>query len=286
MSTRTYEYLRSGSSVSRWRFNLSAYDQITLALRDIAAGLADWRVWTFMAHHEIRQRYRRSTLGPLWLTLGLAVNVIAISTIWSHLFELKAREFVPHLTLGMMVWNLIVGITVEGCHSFTSACGYITQINRPLSTYAFQTIWRNYLIAAHNFIVYIGAVIVFRIAPTEHTLWVIPGLLLVIAATSWPPLLLGILSARFRDIPLIVQNAVSVAFFLTPVLWHADQLGDRAFIAAMNPLTHLIELVRTPLMGAPPSAQNWIGAGATAAIGWGLTILFFARKRSRIPYWL
>src|SRR6185436_4464049 len=141
------------------------------------------------------------------------------------------------------VWDLIVGITVEGCHSFTASCGYITQTKRPLSTYAFQTIWRNYLIASHNFVVYLGAAILFRITPNEHTLWVIPGLLLVIAATSWPPLLLGVLSARFRDIPLIVQNVVSVALFLTPVLWHADQLGERAYIAAVNPFTHIIELV-------------------------------------------
>src|SRR5262245_62427536 len=136
MSTRTYEYWRSTSPASHWR-DVAASSQIALALRDLGRGLADWRVWTFMAQHEIRQRYRRSTLGPLWLTLGLAVNIVAISCIWSHLFSLEAREFVPHLALGMMVWNLIVGLTVEGCHSFTSASGYITQTNRPLSTYAF-----------------------------------------------------------------------------------------------------------------------------------------------------
>src|SRR5262245_14494512 len=121
MSMRTYEYVRSGSRASERWLDFALRHQVALALRDLGQGLADWRVWTFMAQHEIRQRYRRSTLGPLWLTLGLAVNVIAISTIWSHLFVLKPREFVPYLTLGMMVWNLIVGMTVEGCQSFNAA---------------------------------------------------------------------------------------------------------------------------------------------------------------------
>jgi ABC-type polysaccharide/polyol phosphate export permease len=286
MNTRTYEYWRTGPRAAVQWLDFPLRHELALALRDLRQGLADWRVWTFMAQHEIRQRYRRSTLGPLWLTLGLAVNVIAISSIWSHLFVLKARDFVPHLTLGMMVWNLIVGMTVEGCHSFNAACGYITQTNRPLSTYAFQTIWRNYLIAAHNFIVYLGVAVVFQLTPNQNTLWLFPGLLLVIAATSWQPLLLGVLSARFRDIPLIIQNVVSVALFLTPVLWHADQLGDRAYLAMLNPLTHIIELVRAPLMGMPVSAQTWAAAAGTGAIGWTATLLVFARKRARIPYWL
>jgi ABC-2 type transport system permease protein len=285
MGTRTYEYWRSGSP-SRWRFDLPVRTQIALALRDVANGLRDWRVWTFMAQHEIRQRYRRSTLGPLWLTLGLGVNVIAISTIWSHLFVLDPREFVPYLTLGMMVWNLIVGMVVEGCHSFTAAAGYITQTNRPLSTYAFQTIWRNYLIVAHTFLVYVGVALVFQLGPNLNTLWLLPALPVVIFATSWPPILLGILSARFRDIPLIIQNVVTVAFFLTPVLWHADQLGDRAYFAVLNPLTHIIELVRMPLLGDPLTSQNWVMALGTGAVGWAVTLLVFARSRARVPYWL
>jgi ABC-2 type transport system permease protein/lipopolysaccharide transport system permease protein len=268
------------------KFDVQSLRQLDLALRDLGRGLADWRVWTFMAQHEIRQRYRRSTLGPLWLTLGLAIHVIAISTIWSHLMSLTAREFVPYLTIGLMIWNLIVGTVVEGCHSFTAACGYITQTNRPLSAYAFQTLFRNLLIAAHNLIVYVAAALVFQLAPNQHTLWVVPGVVAMILAMSWAPFLLGVLSARFRDIPLIVQSVMTVVFFLTPVLWHAEQLGERAFFASMNPLAHLIEVVRAPLLGKPLAAQNWIVTLATAGLGWSLTLLVFARNRARIPYWL
>jgi ABC-type polysaccharide/polyol phosphate export permease len=267
MSTHSHEYSRSVSSSTAWKLDFPLRRQLALALRDLGGGLADWRLWTFMARHEIRQRYRRSTLGPLWLTLGLAINVIAISTIWSHLFVLKASEFVPYLTIGMMVWNLI-------------------NTNLPLSAYACQTISRNCLIASHNLIVYLGAALVFQLTPNENTAWVVPGTLLMIVATSWPPLLLGVLSTRFRDIPLIIQNAVTVAFFLTPVLWHADQLGDRAFFATMNPITHLIEIVRAPLLGKPLGAQSWNYALGTAAVGWSVTLVVFARYRARIPYWL
>jgi len=286
MTTRTYEYWRSGLPAPRWRLAPPLRAQVALALRDLAGGLRDWRLWTFMAQHDIRQRYRRSTLGPLWLTFGLAINVTAISTIWSHLLSLNPRDFVPYLTLGMMVWNLITGMVVEGCHSFIAATGYITQTNRPLSTYILLVIWRNYLVASHSLLVYLGVALTFQVTPNLNTLWLVPGLIVLMLSTSWPPMLLGILSARFRDIPAIVQNVLSVAFFLTPVLWRAEQLGDRAFFAVLNPLTHIITLVRAPLLGLPISAQSWKFALATAAIGWALTIAVFARSRARIPYWL
>jgi ABC-2 type transport system permease protein len=285
MSMRVYEYWRSESAPSHG-IDTTILRQIRLALHDIARGSADWRVWTFMAQHEIRQRYRRSTLGPLWLTLGLAVNVTAISTIWSHLFSLEPRDFVPYLTLGMMVWNLIVGMVVEGCHTFNTASGYITQTNRPLSTYAFQTVWRNLLIASHSLVVYIGVATVFALVPNRNTLWVLASLPLLLVTISWPPLLLGVLSARFRDIPQIIQNVLTVAFFVTPVLWHAEQLGDRAFFATLNPMAHIIELVRRPLLGQPLAVESWIWALGTAAIGWSVTIVVFARNRARVPYWL
>jgi len=259
---------------------------IRLALADLAGGLRAWRVWTFLAQHEIRQRYRRSALGPLWLVLGLAINVLAISLIWGRLFDLEARQLVPYITLGLMVWNLLVGMLYEGCISFIASISYVTQTNRPLSTYAFQVLWRNYLIAAHSFVVYLGTAVVFQLAPTLDTLYVVPGLILFVVATSWAPLLLGITSARFRDIPMIVQSVLGVAMFLTPVLWRADQLGDRAYLATLNPFSHLIELIRAPLLGEPIAGHSWLIACGTALCGWLVTVGVFARSRRQIPYWL
>ena len=284
MTARVVEYWRAGPAAG-----LSArlrHGQFRLALQDVRGGLQDWRVWTFLAQHEIRQRYRRSMLGPLWLTLGLAVNVCAIGLIWSRLFKLEASEFVPRLTLGVMVWNLLVGMINDGCHSFTAATGYITQTNRPLSTYAFLVVWRNYLIAVHNFIVYVGIAVVFELVPNVNTLAVIPGLLALVLATSWQPLLFGILTARFRDIALIVQSVMTVAMFVTPVFWHKEQLGDRAYLATLNPLSHIIDVVRMPLLGTAPPLESWLVVLASACVGWGMALMLFARARPRISYWL
>ncbi|MFQ5514332.1 MAG: ABC transporter permease [Myxococcota bacterium] len=260
---------------------------LSRALRDLRSGLTDWKLWGFLGWHDIRQRYRRSTLGPLWVALSMAVNVAAIGLIWGTLFGLDARGFVPYLCLGMLTWNLILGIINDGCQTFIGqASGFITHINRPLSTYVFWVIWRNLLIALHTFIVYVGVAIVFGIVPNQNTLMILLSLPLLIFAIAWAALFFGLISARFRDIPQIVQSILTVAFFVTPVLWKVEQLGARAYLAAWNPMTHLMELVRAPLLGDPIFAVTWAAALATGVAGWAVTLLIFTRCRARLPYWL
>jgi ABC-2 type transport system permease protein/lipopolysaccharide transport system permease protein len=258
----------------------------TRAFQDLRAGFADWRLWRFLGEHDIRQRYRRSTLGPLWVALSMGINVTCIGLIWSTLFRLNPADFVPYVCLGTIIWNLIVGLGTDGCQAFISAGGYITQTNRPISTYMFWVIWRNLLVASHTFTVYLVVAVVFRIWPHWNTLWIVPGLLVLLAATTWPVLLLGMISARFRDMPQTIQSIFSVLFFVTPVLWQADQLGERAYIAHWNPLAHVIDLVRAPLLGQPLSGFSWAMAIGTAIVGWSFTLAVFARYRSRISYWL
>ncbi len=263
-----------------------AQSQLSQAVQDIYEGVADWRLWAFLGWHDIRQRYRRSTLGPLWLTLSMAVSVASIGLIWGTLFNLNAAEFVPYLCVGLLIWNLIIALVTEGCSTFTGASGYITQTNRPVSTYVLWVIWRNLLVSAHTFLVYIGVVFVFQIWPNTHTVWVLLGMPLMILAITWPALLFGIIATRFRDIPQIVGSILTVLFFVTPVLWKVEQLGSRGWIAEWNPLTHIINLVRNPLLGQPLTPLAWEVAIATAVVGWLLTFVLFARYRGRIAYWL
>jgi ABC-type polysaccharide/polyol phosphate export permease len=57
-------------------------------------------------------------------------------------------------------------------------------------------------------------------------------------------------------------------------------------LATYNPLFHLIDVTRAPLLGTAPSATSWIFVVGLAVAGWLLTIYVFARFRRRIAFWL
>ena len=63
-------------------------------------------------------------------------------------------------------------------------------------------------------------------------------------------------------------------------------LGRFEWAATFNPLYHLLEIIRAPLLGEPPSAQEWLISFAITACGCVVALSFFARFRARVAYWV
>lgn len=257
-----------------------------LAVRDLVAGLQQWQLWGLMGWQDIRQRYRRSLLGPFWLTISMGVLVGTLGFLYGSLFGIDVEQYLPFIALGFLAWGLISGTISEGCTAFIHSAHYIQQIKLPFSTFVYWVVWRNLIIFAHNFVIYLVVAVIFGIWPGAAALLVLPGLALVIANATWVGLLFGMVCARFRDVPQIVTSLLQVAFFVTPIIWMPEQLGDRIAFAQANPFFHFVELVRAPLLGHVPALSTWMVVLATTAGGWSLTLLLFRRFRNRISYWV
>lgn len=261
--------------------------QLERAVQDMWAGLHAWRLWSLFGFNDVRMRYRRSTLGPFWVSLSTAIQVLVTGFVMSFLFHTSLQRFLPFICIGTILWNMLSSIVNEGAMAFIGAADLILQVKRPLSVYLFQAIWRNLIVAAHTIVIFFLVAFAFRVWPGPTYLLVIPGLVLFILNLVWMAGIAAILSTRFRDIPMIVTNAFTILFWLTPVIYDVHQVnGAMARIVSLNPLYHIMQVLRGPLLLSFPSAANWLVALGTACIGWLLMILLFARCRERIPYWL
>jgi ABC-type polysaccharide/polyol phosphate export permease len=260
--------------------------QIGLAVQDITEGLRRWPIWGLLGWQDVRQRYRRSILGPLWLTLSMGVMVGGLGYVYGDLFKMPIDEYLPYLTGGFIAWNLISNLVIESCTVFILADGYIKQLPLPFSLYMFRLVWRNFVIMLHNSLVFVVVALVYGLAPNWQLLWLIPGLLLILFNGFWLGLVLGSLSARFRDIPQIVASLMQVIFFMTPIMWKAELLTQRPVLVRENPFFHFVELVRAPMLGLPVGRDTWIVTIGCAVLGSALAFLFYARVRRRIAYWV
>ena len=99
-------------------------------------------------------------------------------------------------------------------------------------------------------------------------------------------MLVGIASARFRDIPQIVMSVMQFAMFMTPVFWLPDRFGKHQAVLDLNPFYHLLHAVRAPLLGQPVPGKTYLVLVAMAVLGWGVTFIVFARTRRRIVHYL
>ena len=257
------------------------------AIADLRDGLVQWPLWFTIAWMDVRQRYRRSVIGPFWITLSVGIFVTGLGVVYGALFRQDLKTYLPYLAVGVVVWSLVSSLITEGCNTFISAEGAIKQLPVPISVHVFRMVWRNMIVFAHNVMIVIVLVLLFNIPVGAATLMAVPGLILIMLSGVGFGLILGVLSARFRDIPLIISNFVQLIFFTTPILWRADTLPpNRDWIARFNPFHYLIEVVRQPLLGQTLPAAAWFVSLAIALLALAVGIAFFTRYRVRIAYWL
>jgi ABC-2 type transport system permease protein len=282
------------------------------AFADIRDGFHARELWAHLGWQDIKQRYRRSVIGPFWITLSMGVTALGLGLLYSQLFGSPLSTFLPYVTTGFIVWNFIVGCVTEGTDTFIANEGLIKHLPAPLTVYVFRTVWRQTLMFCHNLIVYLIMLVVFwrgisrsgYVITQEHGIpqpglsWTmvlaIPGFLLLAINACWVALLFGVTSTRFRDIPQVVTSLINLVFFATPIMWSTDILAARfngrvtwqAYIAQLNPMYHMVQVVRAPLIGAHLSWVSWVVVMGCAVIGWALALVVMRNYRSRVSYWV
>ena len=179
-------------------------------------------------------------------------------------------------------------VVIEGCTGFIAAEGIIKQLPIPLFVHILRMIWRNMLILGHNIVIFPLVLLVVGKSLSLMAFICIPGFLLVVANLAWIALIVGVLCARYRDLPQIVGSIMQIIFYLTPIMWMPSLLPQRAglYLLDLNPAYHLLEIVRSPLLGQLPTVTNWEVSLALALIGWIMALVVYGRYKRRIPYWL
>lgn len=256
------------------------------ALEDLSTGFARWRLAAALARLDIRNRYRGSVLGPFWLSLSTAVMVVALGLLYSTLFTLPLGEYLPYLSVGLIVWGLINQTVTDACESLISAEGIIRQLPLPYTVHALRCVFRNAAVAAHSLPLILVVFAVFGHLPGPEALLALAGLALVAANAFALSIVLGMVCARFRDIPPIVGSVLQLAFFMSPVLWKPELLGDRRVWLPLNPFYTLMETVRGPLVEGGAPGVVWLSAIAFTLLTCASAFAFFVRFRGRIAFWV
>ena len=259
-----------------------------LSTTDISQALKQTELAGMLGWQDVKQRYRRSKLGPFWLTISMGVMIGALGLVFGGIFNSPMREFLPFLAAGIILWTYISTVINEGCTAFIASDAVIKQLPLPMFTHVMRVVWRNLVILVHN-VVIIPLIFIIFLRPLDAVaLLAIPGLILTTLTLAWVALLAGVLCTRYRDLAQIVASVLQIAFYITPIIWMPSMLtGRREFVFLdINPFYHLIEVVRAPILGAAPTLTNWLVSIAMVLVGWIATLVIYGKYRNRISYWL
>jgi ABC-type polysaccharide/polyol phosphate export permease len=262
--------------------------QFQAAVSDIREGLRRRRSWSYLAVENVKNRYRRTVLGPWWLTLQMVILVVGISVVFGHLLNTDLRSFVPYVGLGYIVFSLLSGLTSTAAVVFIAGSSTLKSTRQPLSNLVLRDVGVEFINFAHNMVIYL-VFLVIGLVPLSPKIPIALLMVVVIAANGlFLGLWLGIAVARFRDLQPFVNSILGVAIFFCPVFYQLESLssGIRNVLLVWNPFTYLIMAFRAPLLGEPLLWSYYVGSGIVTVINVAVGLAVFTRARSRLPYWV
>lgn len=244
-------------------------------------------LWILMGSLEVRHRYHRSKIGTFWITLSMAVLVGTISIVWAYIFNVSVKDYLPHLTVGMIVWGYISTTLNESCTIYPSNAGYLKQVRSPHLLFIFQLLFRNILVLAHNYIILIAVLLIYADTSILGFGISLLSLLLVTINLFWMCGVVGLLTSRYRDLYQMVGALLQIIFYITPIVFKTDHMSETVrTMFSLNPFFHAINSIRAPLLKNEFPLNSLVLLALSAVFGMALTMIIYGKYSKRISYWV
>lgn len=182
-------------------------------------------LWALTAR-ELRARYRASVLGFLWTFLNPSLNMVVYVIVFGVLMATPVARYPFFLFCGLIPWIFFSSSVVAGTTSVSDRRDLLTKVRFPAQVLPATVVLTNLI----NFILSLPLLFVlgafYADLPSWHLVFAPVVLLVQVAFTLGLTYLLSSLNVAFRDLQHIVANLVQMLFFLTPVLWNLETVGD------------------------------------------------------------
>lgn len=245
-----------------------------------------WKTWILMANQDIALRYKRSVIGPFWISIAMAITVFGIGLLYSEVQGLKVDSFLSWLGCGILGWSLLSAMILDGCHLLGENESTLRNVPLPVPSLAARSVYRNVIVFLHNALA-VGLLLLYIGTPWTPVVLMAPLALLVYIPFGWfVAIAFGPICARFRDLTQVIASALQLLFFLTPIFWVPSSAMSRPEIYMANPLYHMLQLLRAPLLGEAPTPLNIQVSLITVAATGLLAVISLSYSRKRIFLWL
>lgn len=257
--------------------------------RDLSSSIRNPEFWGLSGWLDIVVRYRQSRLGIFWLMAPAIIYVWGMGSFFASMQGQSVAAFAAHMAVGYTLFRLVSSVTIESTSAFTSAAPFIMDGHIRLTDFVLRV-----LAKALFYFVASLPVIVIALALSPGIRWeglafALVSFPLVLINALWVGVLFALIGARFQDLSQFIGNIFMFAFLLTPIVWKASSmpLGSiRGNVARFNPLYHMVEVVRAPILGEPLESLTIYYLLIMALTGWMVTALAYRRYARFVPIWI
>jgi lipopolysaccharide transport system permease protein len=259
---------------------------LILGMCEFYAALKRHEAWLYMGLQDIKLRYRRSILGPWWVTISTAIMIGALGYLWSNIFIVDLNEYMPFFAIGYVVWIWISSQISDAINGFIQFESLIKQTDLPLPIYILRLTVRNFIVLIHNLIIIVIIIFWYDININFNIIFLLPSIILIQLILIMLSILIAIFCTRYRDMNQVITVCISIIFFFTPIIWMPSSLKTHLILIEYNPVNHWIEVIRQPLLGLYPSDYSIIFVTFNAIFFLSLSMWVLGRYGKKVSVWI
>lgn len=256
--------------------------------KDLSQSLRNPEFWAYSTWLALLTDYRQLRLGLAWTIISPLAYIFGLGYFYGGMLG-GGENYYVHLGLGWSLWALTSKMANESTKIFSQHKAYILDGNTRLTDFVLRSMARGWFSFSFTFLV---VLVLLVLDPSVHWLNMLTLLVTIpvlLFNLFWVGTVLALLGARFHDVREFIGTLLLFGFFLTPILWSAQNLPMgtmRGFLARMNPAFHFIEFVRAPVMGLPVANSSYMVVAGMTIAGWLVTILLYRRYARYVPLWI
>lgn len=209
----------------------------------------------FLIVRNLKIRYRQTAIGAAWAVVQPLALMVVFVVVAQKILNLSS-EGVPYPVFAfaaLIPWTLFSGALTLASESVVRDINLVSKVYIPrllLPISAVGALLVDFLV---SFVLLLGMMAVYGIAPEVSALWMIPGLtVLIIALTLALGFLLSALMVRYRDIRSIVPLLVQLFLFATPIAYSITLIPEKwRAVYGLNPMAGPVAGFRSALLGTP-----------------------------------
>ncbi len=258
------------------------------ALEDLKQSIQSPAAWWVISKQQVLSKYRRTILGPWWITLQRLFFISGLSLLFGTLLGREIADFIPYVAIGFIVFSVLVSSLNTSATLITANISVLKNSAMPVSILNFRFISTTLIQLGHDLVAVAITLLVLHRDWSEAAFSSVLGLALVLINAFAISFWVAPLAARFRDLAPLIQTLSSVFMFITPIFWYPDDLAasQRNLLTAWNPFAYLLEIVRSPILGDAVSPLSWISAISFTLFNLALGFYAFSFSRQRLRYWV
>ena len=238
----------------------------------------------FLVWRDLKVHYRQTVIGAGWVILQPLMTMVIFTIIFSRFAQIPS-DGLPYPVFvysALLPWNLFANSLNRGTGSVVGNAQLVSKIYFPRLILPFSGVLSPLVDFAVAFVILIGMMIWFGIAPT----WGVLALPLLILLTVLTALAVGLwlsaLNVRYRDIGHTIPFLIQIWMFASPVAYAVSLVPEKwRLLYSLNPMAGVIEGFRWALLGKQSPDFALIAASAAMVFALLLPGIVYFRYTER-----